>query len=119
MKQDYGNLPKEVISAIEILESYIAEKEDELTKIRKVINEAKDANPLISGGYFRFTAYVGSSEKIKVGKVYKGYTYKSVNKDVIRGHISKINANFSSKNASWVLATKEEYIKQQKDEKAV
>lgn len=121
MKQDYVNLPKEVISAIEVLESYIAEKEDEINKLKTLTSRVQTYNPIIEGdGYFRIVSYIGGSEKIKEGHVYRGYTFERMDNGHARGVIRHpIKAYFSESNAVWVSATKEEYIKQQKDEKEI
>lgn len=104
---------EKIKEAIKILEKYVQEKEKEIGRIRNLINQAKGENTLIDKGYFKITSYIGNSNKIKEGRIYRGYTFRNC-KGIIRGVIRSVtpNAYFTEKNTSWILSSREEYENQ-------
>ncbi len=108
---------EEVRKAIELLEKYVESQKDELKKLSNLIDEAKGNNPIIENGYFRITDYWGYSKYIEIGKVYKGRTFVSVDGQRRNGYIPKTHTCFNESNASWIIASKEEYINQRKSNK--
>lgn len=102
---------EEIRKAIELLEHYVACKKAEITKLSNLIGEAKGDNP-IGDGYFRIVEYKGFSKHIQVGKVYKGRSFfnEFCKKKVLRLPRHYVHEH----NASWVVASKEEYLNQRR-----